>query len=84
MPPSWTVSFSEISAEARRRGLGCFITTKPNDDGNWLVETASGYAILYLERGLRRTIHGEFSHLEQAFEAWLELEMRFHLLPIFR
>jgi len=75
--------FPDIVAEARRRGLDCFVTAKPRAEGYWLVQTESGYATFYLERGIRM-YHKEIDQLEQAFEAWLEQEMNSQQLPIRR
>ena len=83
LPLCWTVSFPELVSEARRRGLECFVTAKPTAEGYWLIQTETGYATVYLERGVRMH-RKEFSQLEQAFDAWLEQEMSSQQLPIRR
>lgn len=83
LPRCWTAAFPDIVAEARRRGLGCFVTAMPRGEGYWLVQTESGYATFYFERGIRMD-NKEFDQIEQAFEAWLEQEMSALQLPMRR
>lgn len=83
LPACWTALFPDVVAEARRRGLHCFVTAGPATEGYWLTQTDSGYATFYFERGVRM-YHKDFIHLEHAFDAWLEQEMSFRQLPIRR
>ncbi|WP_342050116.1 MULTISPECIES: hypothetical protein [unclassified Cupriavidus] len=83
LPMCWTASFAAIISEARRRGLECFVTAKPKAEGYWLIQTETGYATVYWERGISM-YRKEFSQLEQAFDAWLEQEMSSQQLPIRR
>jgi hypothetical protein len=78
---SWTARIEQIVGEAKRRGLGTFVSTNPVGEGYWLSEAERGYVVFYFERGIH--MHSErFDTLEPAFRYWLDQEMRISGLPV--
>lgn len=76
----WTVSLADIRAEANRRGLQCFVSTRPVAEGWWLCLIDGGYEVFYFERGIRMYVE-TFSDLHNAFDAWLRHELKSLQLP---
>jgi hypothetical protein len=76
----WTVSVADIRAEADRRGLQCFVSTRPVAEGWWLSPVGSGYEVFYFERG-SRMYQETFDDVSDAFDAWLRHELKGLQLP---
>jgi len=80
LPQVWSVTAEEISAEARRRGLECYISSgRPRFDGFKIDQVHGGYEVYYLERGTRSSVV-RHPDLESAFSAWLQNTLRAHEL----
>ena len=76
----WTVTYDDILAEARRRGLNSFVTVESVREGWQLVKSVHGYRVIWVERG-GRMYEKDFTDVESAFEFWLEVDLQAHRLP---
>lgn len=76
----WTVSFDEIFAAAKQRGLEAFVRDRPGGNGVFLLKATHGYEVCYMERAAN--IFGErFEELEPAFLRWLRESLKEYGLP---